>query len=72
MAHYDARLAVAGRDDGVRKVVRLTWRTGIIGAALSALFGLTLGHAQHASPPHQQSGMSSLASRRSRRVAAGS
>jgi hypothetical protein len=55
VAHYDARLAGA-RDYGVRKVGRLTWRAGAIGAAVSAVFGLVLAHPEAKPTPHHQSG----------------
>lgn len=42
--HY-TRYAAGERDAGVRKVSRLTWRAGLIGIALSALFGGALAHA---------------------------
>jgi hypothetical protein len=49
VAQYDTRFAVVERDSGVRKVSRLTWRAGLIGAAVAALFGLVLAHPANAS-----------------------
>jgi len=34
----------ADRDRGIRRIVRLTWRTGAAGVACSALIGVALAH----------------------------
>jgi hypothetical protein len=54
VAQYDTRFAVGERDSGVRKVSRLTWRAGLIGAAVAALFGVVLAHPAAASRTGQQ------------------
>ncbi len=58
MAQYDTRFAVGERDSGVRKVSRLTWRAGLIGAAAAAIFGVVLAHPANASrqQTHDQQG----------------
>jgi hypothetical protein len=38
------RSAVAQRDDGVRKLRRVTWRIGAAGVIGSAVIAVTLGH----------------------------
>jgi hypothetical protein len=54
----DMRAAVARRDDGVRKITRLTWRAAVVGVICSAAIAVAFGHhadAQTArSGPHQQ------------------
>jgi hypothetical protein len=60
VAQYDTRFAVGERDSGVRKVSRLTWRAGLIGAAVAAVFGVVLAHPASASRQqthNQQSGI---------------
>jgi hypothetical protein len=49
VAQHDTRFAVSERDSGVRKVSRLTWRAGLIGAAVAAVFGVVLAHPANAS-----------------------
>jgi hypothetical protein len=49
VAQYDTWFAVGERDSGVRKVSRLTWRAGLIGAAVAALLGVVLAHPANAS-----------------------
>jgi hypothetical protein len=44
MRRDDMRLAMAVRDDGMRKVTRLTWRAGVIGVVCSALMAVAFGH----------------------------
>jgi hypothetical protein len=58
VAQYDTRFAVGERDSGVRKVSRLTWRTGLIGAAAAALLGVVFAHPAGASrlQTHNQPG----------------
>jgi hypothetical protein len=57
VAQYDTRFAVGERDLGVRKVSRLTWRAGLIGAAAAALFGVVFAHPANASSrQHDQPG----------------
>ncbi len=59
MAQYDTRFAVGERDSGVRKVSRLTWRVGLVGAAAAGLVGLVLAHPASASrqQAHEQPGV---------------
>jgi hypothetical protein len=40
----DMRAAAARRDDGVRRIRRLTWRAGAAGVAGSALIAVAFGH----------------------------
>jgi hypothetical protein len=54
----DMRAAAARRDDGVRRVRRLTWRAGAAGVIGSALIAAAFGHHaadqtahRHARPP---------------------
>ena len=49
MAQYDPWFAVDERDLGVRKVSRLTWRAGLIGAAVAAVLGVVFAHPASAS-----------------------
>jgi hypothetical protein len=47
MSGDDMRSAAARRDDGVRKVTRLTWRVGLAGVICSALIAVAFGrHAE--------------------------
>jgi hypothetical protein len=43
MRQDSARSAVAARDDGLRKVTRLTWRAGAAGVICSALIAAAFG-----------------------------
>jgi hypothetical protein len=54
MRRTDTRFAMAARDKGVRKIGRLTWRAGAVGAAGSALIAIAFGHnvAAHQQPGH--------------------
>ncbi len=47
--------AEAARDDGLRKVTKLTWRAGAAGVVCSALIAAAFGHgvtSQHATGAH--------------------
>jgi hypothetical protein len=44
MRRDDVAYAVAARDDGLRKVTRLTWRAGAVGIVCSALIAVAFGH----------------------------
>ncbi len=44
MRRDDVRFAMAARDDGVRKISKVTWRAGAVGAVCSALIAVALGH----------------------------
>jgi hypothetical protein len=57
MRRTDVRVAMAARDQGVRKISKLTWRAGAIGAAGSALIAIAFGHhvAAHQQPGHGSS-----------------
>ncbi len=51
MRRDSAGSAAAVRDDGLRKVTRLTWRAGAAGVVCSALIAAAFGHgvaSQHA------------------------
>lgn len=56
MRQNDQRFAAAIRDDGLRKVTRLTWRAGAVGVICSALIAAAFGHNVRQSPagPSQQ------------------
>lgn len=49
MPGNDIRAAMARRDDGIRKISRLTWRVGAAGVICSGLMAAALGH--HAQQP---------------------
>jgi hypothetical protein len=52
MPGNDMRGAAARRDDGIRKISRLTWRAGVAGVICSGLIAIALGHhAQAAARP---------------------
>src|ERR1022692_1758359 len=44
MRRDNAGAAVNARDDGLRKVTRLTWRAGAAGGVCSALIAAAFGH----------------------------
>jgi hypothetical protein len=44
MPGNDMRGAAARRDDGIRKISRLTWRAGAAGVICSGLIAIALGH----------------------------
>jgi hypothetical protein len=44
MRRDNAGAAVNARDDGLRKVTRLTWRVGAAGVVCSALIAAAFGH----------------------------
>ena len=48
------RSAVTRRDEGVRRVSRVTWRAGAIGVVCSALIAVAFGH--HADAQAAQTG----------------
>jgi len=51
MRRDEVSYAVAVRDDGLRKVTRLTWRVGAVGIVCSALIAVAFGHnVQHTAP----------------------
>jgi hypothetical protein len=58
----DMRSVAARRDDGIRKVRRLSWRAGAAGVICSALIAAAFGHhadvqtAQQGRPQHNQQG----------------
>jgi hypothetical protein len=54
VAYDGTRLAVGERDSGVRKISRITWRAGLTGVALSALFVVAFGHRSDVTPQHHQ------------------
>ncbi len=59
MLRDDTRYAAARRDDGIRKISRLTWRAGTAGVICSALIALAFGHhtdARTAPPAHSGNG----------------
>jgi hypothetical protein len=51
MRRDERNYAVAARDDGLRKVTRLTWRAGAIGIVCSALIAVAFGHNVKHTPP---------------------
>lgn len=56
MRQDDRRLAVAAaRDQGLRRVTRLTWRAGVAGVICSALVATAFGHdVRRSTAPSQQ------------------
>jgi len=53
----DLRSAAARRDEGVRKVSRMTWRAGAAGVICSAVIAVAFGH--HAEAAAAQPGSTS-------------
>lgn len=51
------RSAAARRDDGVRKVARLTWRAGVAGVICSAVIAVAFGHHANAEVSRGQGGI---------------
>jgi hypothetical protein len=65
MRRDNAGAAVNARDDGLRKITRLTWRAGAAGLVCSALIAAAFGHGAASSPattrtPAQQHGQSTI------------
>jgi hypothetical protein len=57
MFRSDMQSAAARRDDGIRKISRLTRRAGIAGVICSAVIAVAFGHhAQAQTTQHGQSG----------------
>ncbi|HEY7147045.1 MAG TPA: hypothetical protein VH637_22595 [Streptosporangiaceae bacterium] len=56
MRRDEVRFAMAARDDGVRRVSRLTWRAGAVGAVCSALIAAAFGHDVAAHQQHAGTG----------------
>lgn len=59
MLRDDTRYAAARRDDGIRKISRITRRAGAAGIACSAFIALAFGHhgaARAAQPGHSGDG----------------
>jgi hypothetical protein len=55
---FDVRSAMARRDDGVRKVTRLTWRAGVAGVVCSVVIAVAFGrHADAEVSQHSQQGI---------------
>jgi hypothetical protein len=52
MRRDEAWLGVAARDEGLRRVSRLTWRTAAVAVACSAVIAAAFGHATR----HAQAG----------------
>jgi hypothetical protein len=51
MRRDDFSFAVDARDDGLRKITRLTWRAGAAGVICSALIAVAFGHnVKHTAP----------------------
>jgi hypothetical protein len=44
MRRDDVRFAAAARDDGLRKISKLTWRAGAAGVVCSAVIAVAFGH----------------------------
>ncbi len=62
MRRDDVRFAMAARDDGVRKISKLTWRAGAVGAVCSALIAVAFGHNVAAHQHNSTSGRSGQSS----------
>jgi hypothetical protein len=54
MRRDDVQFAAAARDDGIRKISKVTWRAGAAGVACSALIAVAFGH--HAAAQPQKGG----------------
>jgi hypothetical protein len=54
MRRDDVRFAAAARDDGIRKISKVTWRAGAAGVVCSALIAVAFGH--HAATQPQKGG----------------
>ena len=52
MDRDDVRSAAARRDEGLRRVRRLTWRAGAVGLIGSALIAAAFGHHASATASH--------------------
>ena len=51
MRRDDVRFAAAARDDGLRKISKLTWRAGAAGVLFSAAIAVAFGHHVAAQQP---------------------
>jgi hypothetical protein len=51
MRRDDVRFAAAARDDGLRKISKLTWRAGAAGVLCSAAIAVAFGHHVSAQQP---------------------
>jgi hypothetical protein len=57
MRRDEQRFAVVARDDGIRRVTRLTWRASAVGVICSALIAAAFGHnVKHSAPSTSHSG----------------
>ena len=54
MRRNDVQFAAAARDDGIRKISKVTWRAGAAGVVCSALIAVAFGH--HAAAQPQKGG----------------
>ena len=54
MRRDDVQFAAAARDDGIRKISKVTWRAGAVGVVCSALIAVAFGH--HVAAQPQKSG----------------
>jgi hypothetical protein len=62
MRRDDVRFAAAARDDGLRKISKLTWRAGAAGVLCSAAIAVAFGHHVAAQQPASVHGGTSGAS----------
>jgi hypothetical protein len=62
MRRDDVRFAAAARDDGLRKISKLTWRAGAAGVLCSAAIAVAFGHHVAAQQPAGVHGSTSGAS----------
>ena len=58
MLRDDMRVATARRDNGIRKISRLTWRVGIGGVLCSAVIAVAFGHHTQAQATPRHPGQS--------------
>jgi hypothetical protein len=57
MLSDDMRSATARRDEGIRRITRLTWQAGVLGLVCSAVIAVALGHhADAGTASHTQQG----------------
>ncbi len=56
MRRDDVRFAAAARDDGLRRISKVTWRAGAAGVVCSALIAVAFGHHGATQQPKTGSG----------------
>jgi hypothetical protein len=59
MRRDHVRFAMAERDDGLRKISKVTWRAGAVGVICSAVMAVAFGHHAAAASPSTNPGTGS-------------